>query len=126
VLVTTVWCRAIPAKTILIFHILLDFVLDLGASNHVINSYTPVRILGDRVETLEVLRYQHIASRAYRGCFVSAPHTRLFNCASSDTVGFTPHICKRNHDGLCGPQMWRAAHALIAGFSTALRRRLVA
>lgn len=33
-------------------------------------------------------------------CFAPAPHTCLLHCASSDTVGFTPHICKGNHNGL--------------------------
>jgi hypothetical protein len=29
-----------------------------------------------------------------------APHGCLLNCDLSDTVGFTPHICKGIHDGL--------------------------
>src|SRR4029453_5013979 len=82
-------------------------------ANLVINSYTPVRIQGDRVGALEVLRDQHIASRVCRECFASAPHTCSLNCASSDTVGFTPHICKGNHDGLWRVDgLWIGRHCL--------------
>jgi len=63
-----------------------------------INSFTPVRRLADCVETTEVLPYQRGGSHVYSVCFASTPHTCWLNCDSSDTVGFTPHICKGNHD----------------------------
>ena len=62
-----------------------------------INSFTPVRMLADRVETAEVLEYQRGGSYVCRVCFASTPHTCWLNCDSLDTVGFTPHICKGNH-----------------------------
>jgi hypothetical protein len=62
-----------------------------------INSFTPVRMLADRVETAEVLEYQRGCSHVCRVCFASPPHTCWLNCDSLDTVGFTPHICKGNH-----------------------------
>jgi hypothetical protein len=69
-----------------------------------INSFTPVRMLADCVETTEVLQYQRVGSHVCRVCFASTPHTCWLNCDSSDTVGFTPHICKGNHVEGCPPQ----------------------
>jgi hypothetical protein len=62
-----------------------------------INSFTPVRMLADCVETTEVLQYQGGGSHVRSVRFASTPHTCWLNCDSSDTVGFTPHICKGNH-----------------------------
>src|SRR6266704_2235505 len=63
-----------------------------------INSFTPVRMLADCVETIEVLQYQRGGSHVCSVCFASTPHTCWLNCDPSNTVGFTPHICKGNHD----------------------------
>jgi hypothetical protein len=62
------------------------------------------------------------------GCYIYAlglivaptPHGCLLNCYLSDTVGFTPHICKCIHDELCArhtycpPFCWGKAGRLRA------------
>jgi len=60
-------------------------------------------MLADCVETAEVLQYQRGGSHVCSVCFASTPHTCWLNCDSSDTVGFTPHICKGNRDEPCSP-----------------------
>jgi len=66
-----------------------------------INSFTPVRMLADRVGTTEVLQHQRSISHVCRVRFASTPHTCWLNCDSSDTVDLTPQICKGNHDEPC-------------------------
>src|SRR5262245_23311655 len=66
-----------------------------------INSFTPVRMLVDRVATTEVLQYQHSISPVCGVYCASAPHTCWLHCDSSYTVGLTPHICKANHGEPC-------------------------
>lgn len=58
----------------------------LPRANRVIILFTPVRIVADRVGSTYVLRYQRIASHAFRACFASAPHTCSLNCDSPDTA----------------------------------------
>jgi hypothetical protein len=68
-----------------------------------INSFTPVRMLADCVGTTEVLQYERGGLHVCSVCFASTPHTCWLNCNSSDTVGFTPYICKGNHGEGCPP-----------------------
>ena len=58
-------------------------------------------MLTDRFRSSSILHYQHPVFHALEFIVASTLHGRLRNCDLSDTVGFTPHICKGNHDGLC-------------------------
>ena len=74
-----------------------------------------VRMLADCVETAEVLQYQPGGSHVCSMCFASTPHTCWLNCDSSDTVGFTPHICKGNHVEGCKAAVCLTLYSAVAG-----------
>ena len=80
-------------------------------TNRVIILFTQVRIVADRIGSTYVLKYQRIASHAFRACFASAPHTCSLNGGFPDTVGYNPHICKGNRDEDCTGQGEEGTHA---------------
>jgi hypothetical protein len=49
----------------------------------------------DYIPSFPVLELAHLSLRQLWGLIVApTPHRCLLNCDLSDTVGFTPHICK--------------------------------
>ena len=64
------------------------------SSTLVIMALTPRRMRTDRVRSLSILPYQHPVFQALGLIVASTLHGCLRNCDWSDTVGFTPHMCK--------------------------------
>ena len=66
----------------------------------VILSWTPVRMLADRVWSSSILSYHHLAPRLCTFMVAYTPYGCLLNGDVPATVGFTPHLWQCMHDGL--------------------------